>query len=333
LKSPKKEDKLLKAVNIKGVYESLKGPVYAVDGCSFALSKGDITGILGESGSGKSTFGKLLMGYEKPPLRLIEGHVTINGVNIYEMNLKERKREVWGSLVAMVPQYSMNALNPTRKIHALIKDIMKEKIASEISDEEIRSMSEARVKELGLSPDVLDMYPFELSGGMKQRVVIAVSTLLNPQVLIADEPTSALDVSTQRQLLILLYNLVKKDIVQGLLFISHDISTLRQICNYLFVMYAGKPVELAETEKIINDPLSPYTKLLLNSIVTIDPEIRKTKLSDIPGVPPDLLNPPKGCRFRERCPYATQRCKQKDPPFKEIEKGRFVACWLYPKEV
>jgi len=318
---------LIEATNVKGYYYLSEGYVHAVDGCTLKLHEGEIIGIAGESGCGKSTFGKLIMGYNKPPLRLVDGSVTMDRVNIYDLPWKERKK-FWGSFIAMIPQYSMNSLTPTHKVRALIIDAINEKSSSSISEEEILERAKRRFEELGLSPTALDMYPFELSGGMKQRAVIALSSLLNPKVLIADEPTSALDVSSQRRLLELLYYIVKREIVKSMIVISHDIASLRQICDYMYIMYAGKIMEGGPTEKMISHPLHPYTKLLLDAVVTLDPEIRKRRLEGIPGAPPRLLEPPIGCRFFERCPYAFDRCKLEEPPFSEVEPDRFVACWL-----
>lgn len=320
---------LLEAVNIKGYYNTSRGYVRAVDGCSLKVKEGEIAGIAGESACGKSTLGKLLIGYDKPPLKMVEGKVIVDGINIYDFPWSKRK-SLWGSLVAMIPQYSMNSLNPTIKISDFIVDAMKEKFQSKkVSKDEVLKKAELRFKELGLSAGVLDMYPFELSGGMKQRAVIAISTLLNPRLLVADEPTSALDVSTQKLLLELLLYVVKSRIVGSLIVISHDIASLRQICDQTYIMYAGKIVESSPTDEIIDCPFHPYTKLLLNAVITIQPEIREQRLKSISGTPPQLVKPPQGCRFFERCPDAMGKCKDEEPPSIEVKPGRFVACWLY----
>lgn len=319
---------LVNVTGLRGCYVTSEGKVHAVDGCSLKLQEGEIVGIAGESACGKSTFGKLLMGYDKPPLQVVEGAVFVDGVNVYSMSWNERKA-LWGTSIAMVPQYSMNSLNPTRKILNLIIDAMKEKFGFNVSEAEVSRRAKRRFEDLGLSPDVLEMYPFELSGGMKQRVVIAISTLLNPKVLVVDEPTSALDVSTQRLLLGLLYYIVRNNIVRSMVFISHDIASLRQICNRMYIMYAGKFVESSPTERMIAHPLHPYTKLLLNAVITVDPEVRARKLEGISGAPPRLINPPLGCRFFERCPYAMERCRIEEPPLSEVERVRSVACWLH----
>ena len=308
--------------NLRGGYELPSGFVRAVDGCSLIAYDNEIVGIVGESGCGKSTFATLIIGYVKPPLKIINGTSIIDNVDIYQLSWKERREKVWGRLVSIIPQYSM-------KIKDLIFDVMKEKYNS-LSKTEILKIAKNRFEELGLSDRVLEMYPIELSGGMKQRAVIAISTLLNPKLLIADEPTSALDVSTQKRLLQLLYDLVRrKHIVHTLIFISHDIATLRQICDKLCIMYAGKIVEIGTTDAIINNPLHPYTQGLISSVVTIDPSLRKKTLKGIPGRPPNLIHPPSGCRFHPRCPYAMPLCHKKEPPLIDAGKGRYVACWLY----
>ncbi|MGB9759963.1 MAG: ABC transporter ATP-binding protein [Thermoproteota archaeon] len=321
----------LKAVNVRGYYKTIRGYVKAVDGCSLATHEGDIIGLAGESGSGKSTLGKLLIGYNKPPLNLISGHVDIGNIKIYNLSWNER-RKLWGSLVTMIPQYSMNSLNPVIKISDFIVDTIKQH-SKEISKKDIIEKAIQRFDELQLSQSVLNMYPFELSGGMKQRVVIVASTLLNPSVIVADEPTSALDVSTQRALLELLYKIVKQKIVKSMVIISHDIATLYQISNYVYIMYAGKVVEASNTEELIGDPLHPYTKILINAVTTPEPTTRKQKLVSMSGAPPNLLNPPIGCRFYHRCPFAMEKCKSEEPPLWEIKPGRFVACWLYKNGV
>jgi peptide/nickel transport system ATP-binding protein len=319
---------LLTAIDIKGYYRTPGGYVQAVDGCSLKLHEGGLVGIAGESACGKSTLGKLLIGYDKPPLKMMGGSVIVDGVNIYGMSWNDRKT-LWGSSIAMIPQYSMNSLNPTRKILHLILDAMKEKFQSGLSEGEVIKRAELRFRDLGLSSNVLEMYPFELSGGMRQRAVIAISTLLNPKVLVVDEPTSALDVTTQRLLLGLLHHIVRNEIVGSMVVISHDIASLRQICDQMYIMYAGKIVESAPTEKMIDRPLHPYTRLLINAVITIEPEIRGRKLEGIPGAPPRLLKPPPGCRFSDRCAYAMARCRTEEPPLLEIEPNILVACWLH----
>ncbi|MCD6537813.1 ABC transporter ATP-binding protein [Candidatus Bathyarchaeota archaeon] len=320
---------VLDARHIEGGYDLGSGFLKAVDDCSLYAYEGEMLGVAGESGCGKSTLAKLIMGLTKPPLRLVKGKSIIDDIDVYKLSWKERKKILWGKVVTMIPQASMNALNPTKKIKDVVFDVVREKYSTPPSKSEILDMAKKRFDEIGLDPVALDMYPIELSGGMKQRAIIAISTLLNPSFLIADEPTSALDVSTQKLLLELLYMLIKRNIVKTLIFISHDIATLRQICDKMCIMYAGKILEISDTEDVINRPLHPYTERLMESVIPLIPSIRKKTLKGIPGAPPNLLNPPSGCRFHPRCRYAMPLCKEKEPPLREAKKGRFVSCWLH----
>lgn len=325
-----KESVLLEAESITGDYILPESTVHAVEGCSLKLSKGEVIALLGESSCGKSTLGKLLSGYVNPPLKHVSGSVRVDGIDVYSMGLRRRSRKIWGTKISNIPQYSMNSLNPVVKIRTIIKDYMQSKIPG-ISAEKAIQVAKTRFKEIGLEENIVDRYAFELSGGMKQRAVIIISTLLNPVVLIADEPTTALDVSTQRLLLEFLFDLIKKSVIPSLIFISHDIATLNQISDYFYVMYAGEIVEQGKRDEIVNHALHPYTKLLINTIPTIVPELKRARLKDIPGFPPDLRDPPKGCRFYERCSIASETCRNK-PPLVEISKGRFVRCWQIQKE-
>lgn len=329
---PKSQDnngKILIANNLSGDYVLSNSVVHAVEDCSLELKEGDIVGIVGESGCGKSTLGKLLLGYDKPPLRLVSGKVIVDGIDVYGMPLKKRRRNIWGLKISRIPQYSMNSLNPVAKIEKIVRDYYKSKFPR-MPEEKAIALTRERFKEVGLDEEILDRYPFELSGGMKQRVVIIISTLLNPKCVLADEPTTALDVSTQRRLIEFMYSLVKKKIISSMIFFSHDIATLNQICNKFYVMYAGEIVEFGKREEILNKPFHPYTKLLISAIPDIDPKIKKIMLKDIPGFPPDLRNPPSTCRFYERCLYAEDACKE-HPPLKVLEEGRAVRCHLFSK--
>ena len=325
------EKLLFEANNVTGDYVLPGSVKHAVDACFLKLKKGDVVGLVGESGCGKSTLGKLLQGYDKPPLRLISGNVSISSLNIYSMSIKQRSRTVWGTEISRIPQYSMNSLNPVAKIKTLVQDFFKSK-ALKIPKKQAISTAKNMFEKVGLKSDLLERYPFELSGGMKQRAVTAISILLNPKVVIADEPTTALDVTTQRRLIEFLHDLVKKGIVPSMIFISHDIATLAQICNYFYVMYAAEIIEYGKREDVTKSPLHPYTKLLISTIPTLDSEVkRKRGLKDISGFPPDLSHPPAGCRFRERCPSAMDVCK-KMPSYYEVNNGRVVKCWLFENE-
>uniref|UniRef100_A0A7C5YZ91 ABC transporter ATP-binding protein n=1 Tax=Ignisphaera aggregans TaxID=334771 RepID=A0A7C5YZ91_9CREN len=324
---------IVEVENLKAYYFVRNGIVRAVDGIDLTIDKNMIVGIVGESGCGKSTLARALSMSLEPPLKIVEGSITIDGIKISEMPVDEVRRKILGIKVALIPQSAMNALIPTIKVKNFIRDVLKEKTGYAL--QEILELAMKRFKELNLPLNTLDMYPFELSGGMRQRVLIAIATLLNPSLLIADEPTSALDVSTQRIVLEALYDTYRKGLVKSIIFISHDIATVRQIADMIIVMYAGKIVEKGTTEDIINEPLHPYAKGLMFSILTPEPQIKERvkKREDVilRGEPPSLINPPPGCRFHPRCPYAMDICRREEPKIIEVERGRFVSCWLYLK--
>jgi peptide/nickel transport system ATP-binding protein len=324
---------IVEVENLKAYYFVRNGIVRAVDGIDLTIDKKMIVGIVGESGCGKSTLARALSLNLEPLLKIVEGSITIDGIKISEMPVNEVRRKILGIKVALIPQSAMNALIPTIKIKYFIRDVLKEKTGYTL--QEILELAMKRFKELNLPLNTLDMYPFELSGGMRQRVLIAIATLLNPSLLIADEPTSALDVSTQRMVLETLYDIYRKGLVKSIIFISHDIATVRQIADMIIVMYAGKIIEKGATENIINEPLHPYSKGLMFSILTPEPQIKERvkRREDIllKGEPPSLINPPPGCRFHPRCPYAMDICRREEPKTIEVEKNRFVSCWLYLK--
>lgn len=319
--------------NLKAYYMLRKGAVKAVDGVNLVVEDETILGIVGESGCGKSTLARAIALDIVPPLKLVSGEMTVDGVNVTKMPLDEARKVIAGTKIALIPQSAMNALVPTVKIKDFIADVLTEKLA--IPRGEAIERAAERLRELNLPVESLYMYPFELSGGMKQRILIALATLLNPSLLIADEPTSALDVSTQKVVLSTLYTIFSKRLVKSILFISHDIATVRQIAKKIAVMYAGKIVEEGGTEEMIYNPLHPYSKSLMFSILTPELEVRKRVKMSTPfmltGEPPSLINPPQGCRFHPRCPFAMDICKNVEPPLTIVERDRFVACWLYLK--
>jgi peptide/nickel transport system ATP-binding protein len=224
----------------------------------------------------------------------------------------------------------MDSLNPVKRIRDFIMDVVRERTGKRRSRVEVLKMAGDHFEKLGLERWVLDRYPHELSGGMKQRVVIGISTLWNPKLLIIDEPTSALDVTTQRLVIISLVRLKMAGIIKSMLFVSHDITVLGQLCDRCAVMYGGKIVEVGSMNDILDNALHPYTSALISSVVSYDPErMGKGGLKSIPGSPPDLRNPPLGCRYHPRCEKAMEICGAKEPPLGAIENGRHVACWLY----
>jgi len=311
----------LQVENLTVYYKTLKGHVRALEKATFSVADGEIMGLAGESGCGKTTLGHSLI-YLKPPMEYMEGHVVLDNeeLPIWDM---ERMNDFRFRRISIIPQYAMNALNPTRKIGKMISELLSARGGDfKATLPELKR----RLDLVQLSYDVLDMYPIELSGGMKQRMVMVLSTLMNPSLLIADEITSALDVSTQKAVMEMLVEFQEREFVKSMIVITHDISILYQIADSILVMYAGQLAEKAPTEAIIRDPRHPYTKLLIASLPKVGVKHTEKRLAGIPGGPPPLLDPPLGCRFRERCPIAFEKCLEV-PPFSEIEKGHFVACW------
>jgi len=317
---------LLEAEDVKAYYSTVQGYIRAVDGVDLSLQKGLTLGLAGESGCGKTTLMNTLMMNVKPPLHLMNGAILLDGKVISKMDRTTLKKNVWGVLVSTVPQSALNALMPTKRILDFVEDVITHHM--NVSESEVLSMAKKRFEELNLPVEALYMYPHELSGGMKQRAVISISTLLNPKLLIVDEPTSALDVSTQKQVLKMLMDLRKAAIIESMVFVTHDIAVLRQIAERITIMYAGRVVELSSSEDILYSPKHPYTYNLINAVVTPEPEVRKRGLTSIPGEPPNLLDPPKGCRFHPRCTRAIGVCRSVEPPLVETGGGRLVACHL-----
>jgi peptide/nickel transport system ATP-binding protein len=307
--------------DLRVYYRTLRGDVRALDGASFAVSDREIMGIAGESGCGKTTLGKSLIRLEGR-MRLVGGSVVLDGADLPIADSKAMDRFRYRE-VSIIPQYAMSALNPIRKIGRMISELLDSRDVS--YDETLPELSR-RLGLVGLDDGVLDRYPIELSGGQKQRVVMVLSTLLNPSLLIADELTSALDVSTQKAVAEMLVEFRERGFVKSTLVITHDLSILYQIADTILVMYAGKLVEKGTAAEITEDPRHPYTQLLIGSLPEVGVRFKDKRLSGIPGRPPSLLDPPTGCRFRERCPLAFAKCLE-EPPFVEIEAGRFAACW------
>jgi peptide/nickel transport system ATP-binding protein len=311
----------LQVENLRVYYQTLKGDVRALDGATFSVGDKEIMGLAGESGCGKTTLAHSLVRLT-PPLRYVEGRVTLDGeelpiADMAKMDDFRMKR------ISIIPQYAMNALNPTRKIGTMIQELIRaRKMEGETSPQEL----DRRLDLVRLSHDVLKRYPIELSGGMKQRTVMVLSTLLNPSLLIADEITSALDVATQKAVAEMLVEFRDQGIVKSIIVITHDVSILYQVADSILVMYAGQLSEKASTKAIVRSPRHPYTKMLISSLPTVGVRFAEHKLSGIPGTTPMLLDPPQGCRFRERCPVAFDKCSEV-PPFLELAKGHWVACW------
>jgi peptide/nickel transport system ATP-binding protein len=311
----------LKVDGLTVYYRSLAGDVKALDGATFEIADGEIMGIAGESGCGKSTLGKSLVRMDAR-MQYVAGSVELDG----------RELPVWDDAkmmpfrfrdVSIIPQYALSALNPTRKIGAMATDLL---ASRDVQVDRVFLEFKRRLKIVGLSEDVLDRFPIELSGGMKQRVVMVLSSLLDPSLLIADEVTSALDVSTQRAVSEFLVEFRDREFVKSIIVITHDLSVLYQVADTILVMYAGKLAEKASAETVVHAPAHPYTQMLLGSLPEVGVRYTEKRLSGIPGRPPSLLEPPTGCRFRDRCPLAFEKCAEA-PAFEAIAPGHEVACW------
>ena len=306
--------------------------VYAVDGVSLQVEEGKSLGIAGESGCGKSTLALSLMGYYFPPLHYTGGEIIIDGRNISGMEPDDVRKSILGTEIAYIPQSAMNALNPTQKIINFIQDVFHAHDPTK-SKKEIYEFAKEAFETLGLPAEVLQKYPVELSGGMKQRTVIAVAVLLFPRVLIADEPSSALDVTSQKMVIKMLKGLMENGFIKSMIFITHELPLLFNVTDDIMVMYAGQIVERASAKDAVFDPLHPYSRGLMGSIIVPEEGLRDVKLTAIPGVPPNLKDPPSGCRFAERCKYVRTECTMASVPLYDVGGGRTYRCILSEREL
>ena len=299
--------------------------VYAVDHVSLKVEEGKTLGISGESGCGKSTLALSLMGYYFAPLHYTSGEIIIDGRNITGMDPDDIRKSILGTEISYIPQSAMNALNPTQKIIHFIEDVVQAHDPYK-TKEEIYELARGCFECLGLPASVLQQYPVELSGGMKQRTVIATSVILFPKILIADEPSSALDVTSQKMVIKMLKNLMENGFIKSLIFITHELPLLYNVVDDIMVMYAGQIVEKGTAKQTVFDPLHPYAKGLMGSIIVPESGLRDVKLTAIPGVPPNLKNPPSGCQFAERCKYVWPECRTHSIDLREIGGGRAYRC-------
>ncbi len=304
-----------------------KEDVYAVDHVSLKIEEGKTLGIAGESGCGKSTLALSLMGYYFPPLYYTSGEIIIDGQNITGMKPDDVRKTILGTEIAYIPQAAMNALNPTRKIIDFIGDVVRAHDPT-WTKQMIYDHARSSFETLGLPAEVLQKYPVELSGGMKQRTVIAVAVILAPKVLIADEPSSALDVTSQKMVIKMLRNMMDSGFIKAMIFITHELPLLYNVADEIMVMYAGQIAERATAKQAVFDPLHPYSKGLMGSIIVPESGLRDVKLTAIPGVPPNLKNPPAGCRFAERCKYVQAECKVTSVRLYEAGYDRAYRCIL-----
>ncbi len=312
--------------NVRAVYGAGSGPlVKAVDDVSLSIREGEVLGIAGESGCGKSTLAAVISLTARPPLYVKSGEMNLDGTLIGLTQQTKVPADWRGRMVSLLPQRALNSLNPTARIKNFVVDVLRAHHPSMPPQEAIKLAAE-RLEQLSLPARALESYPHQLSGGMRQRVVAVISTLLNPKVLIVDEPTSALDVSSQKQLVILLKLLLERKLVTRIVFITHDLPMLSNIANRMAIMYAGKIVEIGDTQQIVNAPRHPYTRALINSTLDPEPAVRQRQIEGISGAPPDLRRPPNGCRFHPRCTYVMETCSRNEPPMVGVADN-FAACW------
>lgn len=315
---------VLEIEDLRVYFDTRRSVVKAVDGVNLRLYPGERFGLVGESGSGKTTTALAILRMIKPPGKIVGGRVVLDGdVDVMSLS-NENLRQVRLKRIAMIPQGAMNSLNPVMRIKDQIILAMQTHGESG-SNEQILRRVEALLVSVGLQSDVARLYPHELSGGMKQRVCIALAISMHPQVILADEPTSALDVVVQRRIMQTLYNL-QEQLGAAVILVGHDMGLMAQFVDRLGVMYGGKLVEVGTVEEIFTDPKHPYTQLLISSIPSLD---RKRNFLTIPGLPLSLHDPPPGCLFHPRCPQAMAACSSVMPHEIEVEPGRKVLCLLY----
>ena len=315
-------ENVLDVRNLTMHYMTRKGPVFAVDGVSFAVKRGESVGLVGESGCGKTSIGISLLKLLPDNAEIKRGQILLNSTDLVPLSEDEVRKFRWRR-ISMVFQAAMNALNPVYTVEEQILEAMRQHM-KHMSDEEMSAKVDALFELVGLDPDFKDQYPHQYSGGMRQRAVIAMALSCDPDIIIADEPTTALDVIVQDALLKRIRE-IQEQLYMAMIYISHDIAVIAEVSDRVGVMYAGRMAEMASTEDIFHRPIHPYTMGLMSAFPSIVGE--KTELVQLPGEPPDLLNPPPGCRFHPRCPYATEICREQAPEFKDYGDNHFVACW------
>ncbi len=314
---------VLRVNDLRVYYHTARGPVKAVDGVSFALEPKTRLGLVGESGSGKSTMALALMRMIKTPGRIEGGQMVLGDTDLARLD-EEAMRQVRLSQISMIPQGAMNSLNPVVRIRQQIADGLRAH-GLNLTAKELGVRISQVLEWVDLEPAVAQMYPHELSGGMKQRVCIAIAISLRPKVIIADEPTSALDVVVQRQVMETIKR-VQEELGASVILIGHDMGLMVQFVDRMVVMYAGKVAEMGSIRGLFTQPMHPYTQLLISSLPQLE---SKGELQGIPGIAPSLLNPPVGCLFHPRCPKVMDICSKKTPPLQQHDGGQAVACHLY----
>ena len=322
---------MLKVENLSASYQTIDGDVHVIKDLDFEIRENEIFGIAGESGCGKTTLLKTLYDIVEFPLVIDQGKVILSGEkNGQKFSYESGQiRKSWWYNISYVPQAAQSVLNPIVRLKKQFLDSIPDEDKKNETEEQTLARVAKYLEDLSLSPDVLESYPFQLSGGMRQRVIIALATFMSPNVVLADEPTTALDVVVQRGILMMLMRL-QKQFKNTLVIVSHDMGVHYQITNRMAIMYSGSVIELGDTEEIFSDPVHPYTQMLVAALPRVGDKSQKV---GIPGRPPALKNPPPGCRFAPRCPKATDRCRSEVPKFREVKPGRFAACHLLNEEV
>ncbi len=322
---------MLKIEHLSTSYKTIDGDVHVINDLDLTIKDNEIFGIAGESGCGKTTLLNTLYDIVEFPLVIDQGRVVLEGEkNGSKFSYESGQiRKTWWNNISYVPQAAQSVLNPIVRLKKQFVDsIPKEDRKNETEAQTLERVANY-LKELSLSPDVLEASPFQLSGGMRQRAIIALATFMSPNVVLADEPTTALDVVVQKGILMMLMRL-QKQLKNTLVIVSHDMGVHYQVTNRMAIMYSGSVVELGNTEDIFGDPIHPYTTMLVGALPRVGEDIQRV---GIPGRPPALKDPPPGCRFAPRCPHATDRCRKEVPAFREVRPGRFAACHLLNEEV
>ncbi|MDG6909935.1 MAG: ABC transporter ATP-binding protein [Nitrososphaerota archaeon] len=318
---------LLEVTDLRVSYSTLKGELRAVQGVSFGLQEQETLGIVGESGCGKSTLGLALLNLLPPQGRVTQGKILLDGQDLLSLRGEELRR-MRGKMVAMIFQDPMTSLNPVKKIGDHFVEAMRAH-SPDVTKEEALKRAGEMLNQLGISSDRLTDYPHQLSGGMKQRIMIGLGVVLEPRLLIADEPTTALDVVIEAQILDLLKQL-KGSLKLSMILITHNLGIVAEVADKIGIMYGGEIFEFADVRTIFRNPLFPYTQLLLKLVPNV--VSKSTSLEWIPGAPPDLSMEVPGCKFAPRCPYAFERCTRESPKLLEVEPGHLVACHLRNEE-
>jgi len=313
---------LLEVRNLSVNYITMRGVVKALDRVSFDLDENETIAVVGETGSGKSTIAKAIVRVLEENARITGGEVIFEGVDVLKLSEEEFRRNYRWVKVAMVPQGSMNSLNPVLRV---VDQMIEPLVLRGVPKVDAIKIAGEALESVGLPKDTLNRYSHQLSGGMKQRVIIAMAIQARPKLVILDEPTSALDVMTQANIMNLLKRL-KREFKLSYIFITHDLALASELADKVLVLYAGRVAELGSADLVYTDPKHPYTQGLMTSVPTLRED---KKLSFIPGEVPSLINPPSGCRFHPRCPYVMDICRREDPPMIDLKDGRKVACWLY----